>query len=216
MKNKKIICLLAILMIPMASFSQWRQVNVVGTVGMATGNTQRLIVNLGVEMEVLRHFFAQVSFDNFIDWNSLTGHYSSRDGQISLVPAVRTRVFGINLLGSFKLPLTQRSAWFAKAGFAFSFHSRDSYDNYYYDDFGYYGDDSDYYSRSYLHADESQARTGLAYALGTGIEYRLSDKLAVIGGGIYESLFDQTSSAWEEGKNGDWVKLYVGFSYRLR
>ncbi|MCX6558301.1 MAG: hypothetical protein NTW95_12865 [Candidatus Aminicenantes bacterium] len=217
MKNKTTVCLLAFLMLPMAARAQRRQISLVGTVGMATGNMERLIVNLGIEMEVFHHFYAQVSFDNFLTWDSLTGYYA-RDGRIWFDPAIRTRVFGMNLLGTFKLPLTQQSAWFAKAGVAYTFRSRYFYDNYYYDGFGDYGygDYYDYYGESYSSEDENPMRTGLAYVLGTGIEYRLNKKLALTGGGTYESLFDQTPASGNNGEHGNWVKLYIGFNYRIR
>jgi hypothetical protein len=217
MKSKTTVCLLAIVMLPLAASAQLNQINLVGTVGMATGNTERLIVNLGIEMEVFHHFYAQFSFDNFFTWDSLTGHYT-RDGRISFSPTMRTRVFGMNLMGTFKLPLARRTAWFTKAGLSYTFRSRYFYDNYYYDGFGYYGygDDYDYYPGSYSREDESPTRTGLAYALGTGVECRLNEKLAVLGGGTYESLFDQAPTADENGARGDWVKLYIGFNYRLR
>lgn len=216
MKNKTII-LLAFFMLPMTAYSQRKQINLVGTVGMATGNTERLIVNLGIEMEVFRHFYAQFSLDNFLAWDSMTGYYG-RDGRIWYTPAVRTRIFGMNLLATYKLPLTRRTAWFARAGIAYTFRSRYSYNDYYYDGFGYYGygDYYDYYPGSYYLEDKSPTRTGPAYALGTGMEHRLSEKLALIGGGTYESLFDQTPAAGENGARGNWVKLYVGFNYRVR
>lgn len=217
MKNKITVCLLAILLLPLAAQAQRKQINLVGTVGMATGNVEKLIVNMGIEMEVFHNFFAQVSFDNFFESDSLMA-YSARDGRISFQPTMRTRVFGMNLLGTFKLPLTRRTAWFTKAGFSYSFRSRYNYDEYYYDGFGYYGysDYYDYYSGSHFQEDENPVRTGLAYALGTGIEHRLSDKLALTGGGTYESLFELTPAAGNEGERGNWVKLYVGFNYRIR
>ena len=217
MKNKKIVCMLAILMLPLAAQAQRKQINLVGTVGMATGITQRLIVNVGIEMEVFRNFYAQFSFDNFLAWDSRTDYYI-RDNQIRFTPTVRTRVFGMNLQATYKLPLTRRTAWFAKAGIAYTFRSRYYYNDYYYDGFGYYGygDYYDDYPGSYSQEDEGPARAGLAYALGTGIEYRLSEKLALTGGGTYESLFDQTPASGENGARGSWVKLYAGFNYRLR
>jgi hypothetical protein len=211
MKSKTVIWILAILMLPLAASAQWDRINLVGTVGMATGNTEKMIVNLGIEIEVFRYFYAQVSFDNFFDWDSMTGYYS-RDGRTWISPRIRTRVFGMNLLGAFKFPLSWQCALFAKAGIAYTFRSRYSNDNYYYDGFGdyWYGGYNDYYPSS---EDESPMRTGLAYALGTGIEYRLNERLALTGGGTYESLFDQTPASGENGEHGNWVKLYVGFSY---
>lgn len=216
MKNKTLVCLLAILMFPMAARAQRKQINLVGTVGMATGNIERLIVNLGIEMEVFHHFFAQVSFDNFLTAGSMRAY--NRDDRLSFSQTMRTQVFGFNLLGTFKLPLTRQTAWFTRAGLSFSFRSRSYYNDHYYDGFGYYGYDSyyDYYPGPYSAEDEDPMRTGLAYALGTGLEYRLSEKLALTGGGTYESLFDQTAAAGENGERGNWLKLYIGFSYRIR
>jgi hypothetical protein len=216
LKNKTIVCMLAILMLPLAAQAQPGQINLVGTAGMATGNTERLIVNVGIEIEVFRHFYAQFSFDNFLAWDSLTGYYG-RDGRIGITPTVRTQVFGVNLLATYKLALSRRLAWFAKAGLALTFHSRYYYDNYNYDGFGYYGYGGyDYYPRGNFQDNGGPTRTGPAYALGTGLEHRLSDKLALIGGATYESLFDQTPAVDESGARGDWVKLYIGFNYRLR
>jgi len=127
MKSKTIVCLLTILMLPAAARAYERQINLVGTVGMAVGNVERLIVNMGVELEVFRNFYAQVSFDN-----SLTGDDMSlylHGGQVSFAPELRTQVFGMNLLGTFKLPLSRRTAWFTKAGLSYSFRSRYAYND---------------------------------------------------------------------------------------
>ena len=218
MKSKTVVCMLAILMLPMAAHAQRKQINLVGTLGMATGNIDRLIVNLGIEMEVFHHFYAQVSFDNFFEADSMTAY--TRNGRMSFSPTMRTRVFGMNLLGTFKLPLTRQTAWFTRAGLSYTQRSRYSYDDYYYDGFGYYGYGYggyyDYYPGTYSKEDKTPLQTGLAYALGTGIEYRLSEKLALIGGGTYESLFDQSTLSEENGERGNWVKLYVGINYRMR
>jgi len=218
MKNKAVVWMLAILMLPMAAYAQRKQINLVGTLGMATGNIERLIVNLGIEMEVFHNFYVQVSFDNLFEGTSMNAY--TRDDRISFSQTMRTRVFGMNLLGTFKLPLTRQTAWFTKAGFSYTHRSRYFYDDYYYDSFGYYGYGYggyyDYYPGSYSIEDETPMQTGLAYALGTGIEYRLTEKLALIGGGTYESLFDQTPSSEKNGERGNWVKLYVGFNYRLK
>ncbi len=216
MKNKTIVCMLAILTLPLAAPARPGLINLVGTAGMATGNTERLIVNVGIEMEVFRHFYAQFSFDNFLSWDSLTGYYG-RDGRIGISPAVRTRVFGMNVSASYKFPLSRRLAWFAKAGLAYTFHSRYYYDDYYYGGFGYYGYGGNvHYPRGSFQDDGGPTRTGPACALGTGLEQRLSDKLALIGGATYESLFDRTPTVEESGARSDWVKLYIGFSYRVR
>lgn len=218
MKSKTVVCMLVILMLPMAAHAQRKQINLVGTLGMATGNIERLIVNLGIEIEVFHHFYAQVSFDNFFEGASMMAY--TQDSRISFPQTMRTRVFGMNLLGTFKLPLTRRTAWFTKAGLSYTQRSRYFYDNYYYDSFGYYGYGYggyyDYYSGTYSKENETPMQTGLAYALGTGIEYRLSEKLALIGGGTYESLFDQPPPSKENGERGNWVKIYVGINYRLR
>jgi hypothetical protein len=220
MKSKTVVCMLAILMLPMATHAQRKQISLIGTLGMATGNIEKVIVNLGIEMEVFHHFYAQVSFDNLFEGASMMAY--NRDGRISFSPTMRTQVFGMNLLGTFKIPLTRQTAWFAKAGLSYSHRFRYFYDNYYYDDLGFYGSGYgyggyyNYYSGTYSREDETPLQTGLAYALGTGIEYRLNEKLALIGGGTYESLFDQTPSSEENGERGNWVKLYVGINYRLR
>jgi hypothetical protein len=218
MKSKRAVCLLAILMLPMAVHAQQKQINLVGTLGMATGNIEKVIVNLGIEMEVLHNFYAQVSLDNLFEGASMMGY--ARDGRISFSQTMRTQILGLNLLGTFKLPLTRQTAWFAKAGLSYSHRFRYFYDDYYYDSFGFYGygygDYYNYYSRPPSREDETPMQTGLAYALGTGIEYRLNEKVALIGGGTYESLFAQTASAVENGERGNWVKLYVGINYRLR
>lgn len=213
MKNKTIVCMLAILMLPLAAPARPGRVNLVGTAGVATGLTQRLVINLGVEAEMARNFYAQFSFDNFLSWDSLTGYYGP-DNRFWFRPNVRTRVFGINVSASYKLPLGRRLAWFAKAGLAYTFHSRAYYDRYYYDGFGTYG--GDYYPGDYYREGDDLARTGPAYALGTGLEQRLSGKLALVGGATYESLFDRAPAADGSGGRSDWVKLYIGFGYRVR
>src|SRR4030042_2007750 len=142
MKNKTLVCLLAMLMLPMAARAQRKQVNLVGTVGMAPGNVQRLIVNMGIEMEVFHHFFAQVGFDNFLSAGSMRAY--NRDDRLSFSQTLRTQVFGLNLLGTFKLPLTRQTAWLARAGLSFSFRTRSYYNDHYYDGYSYYGYDSYY------------------------------------------------------------------------
>lgn len=218
MKNKKFILMLAIFLLPLAAHAQRKQISLVGSLGMATGNIEGLIVNLGIEMEVFQHFYAQVSFDNFFAGGSTMAY--SRDGQVSFPQTMHTRVFGMNLLGTFKFPLSRRVEWFTKAGLSYTRRSRYFYDDYYYGNYGYYGNgyggyygyDPGYYSME----ETAPMRTGLAYALGTGIEHRLTEKLGLIVGGTYESLFDQTLSAEEVDKPGHWVKFYVGVTYRMK
>lgn len=218
MKSKTVVCMLAILMLPMAAHAQQKQINLVGTLGMATGNIEKVIVNLGIEMEVFHHFYAQVSFDNLFEGASMMAY--NRDGRISFSQTMRTQVYGMNLLGTFKIPLTRQTAWFTKAGLSYTLRSRYIYDDSYYGGFGYYGYGDggyyDYYSGTYSKENKTLMRTGLAYALGTGIEYRLTEKLALIGGGTYESLFDQPPPSERNGERGNWVKIYVGINYRLR
>jgi hypothetical protein len=219
MKNEKLIMILAIFLLPLAAHAQRKQMNLVGSLGMATGNIEGLIVNLGIEMEVFQHFYAQVSFDNFFEGGSTMAYV--REGQVSFPQTMRTRVFGMNLLGTFKLPLSRRVEWFTKAGLSYTHRSRYFNDNYYYDSFGYngyggYGGYYDYDPGLYSMEDTTPMRTGLVYALGTGIEHRLTEKLALIVGGTYESLFDQTLSAEDGEKPGHWMKFYVGVNYRLR
>jgi len=214
MKQKVMLCLL-VLLLPAAIRARERQVSMIGTVGMAAGNGEKLILNMGIEMEVFRHFYAQVGFDNFLEGDEWLLY--ARDGQVSLMPQMRTRIIGMNLLGAFKLPLTRRAAWFARAGLSYTLRTRYLNNDY---NFGYIDFPYEFYYRPnylpYRPEDREPAQTGLAYALGTGIEYRLSEKLALLGGGTYESLFDPPSSPQAEGADGDWVKLYVGVSYRIR
>lgn len=216
MRIKTVVCVLAIFMLALAAYAQPKQINLVGTVGMATGNIERLIVNLGIEFEVFHHFFAQVSFDNFFATDSITAYV--HDDRLTFSHSMRTRVFGFNLLGTFKLPLTRQTAWFTRAGLSFSFRTRSYYNDHYYDGYGYYGYDNyyDYYPGPYSGQDENPMRTGLAYALGTGIEHRLSEKLALTGGATYESLFDQAAAAGKNAERSSWVKLFVGINYRIR
>ena len=215
MKKKTAACLLALLLLPVAIRARERQVSMIGTVGMAAGNGEKLILNMGIELEVFRHFYAQAGFDNFLEGDDWLLY--ARNGQVALVPRTRTRIIGMNLLGAFKLPLTRQAAWFSRAGLSFTLRTR-SFNNDY--NFGYYDFPYEfYYSPNFLpyqRQDGEPAQTGLAYALGTGIEYRLSEKLALLGGGTYESLFDRPSSPRAEGEDGDWVKLYVGVSYWIR
>ncbi len=217
MKKKIGILILAIALIPLAANAQGKRLNLVGSLGMATSNIEGLIVSLGLEVELFRNFYAQFGFDNLFDGGSMMAY--SVDGQVSFPQTVRTQVFGLNLLGIYKLPLTREVSWFAKGGLAYTHRARYSANNYYYDSFDYSGYGSgfyDYYPGSYYYEDQAPIRTGLAYALGTGIEYQIGEKLALIGGGTYESLFQGSNSSNENGKRGDWVKMYVGISYRLK
>ena len=216
MKKKIGILILAIALIPLAANAQGKRLNLVGSLGMATRNIEGLIVSLGLEMELFQNFYAQLGFDNFFEGGSMMTY--SVDGRVSFPQTVRTRVFGIDLSGIYKLPLAGRVAWFTKAGLSYTLRSNSYTNDYYYDNYdfyeygGYYG----YDPGSYDMEDQMTMQTGLAYALGTGIEYQIGEKLALIGGGTYESLFQGSNSSDENGKRGDWVKMYVGISYCLK
>jgi hypothetical protein len=217
MKKRIGILVLAIALIPLAANAQRKRLNLVGSLGMATSNIEGLIISLGVEVELFQNFYAQLGFDNFFDGGSTMAY--SMGGQVSFPQTVRTQVFGLNLSGIYKLPLTRQVSWFTKGGLAYTHRARYPANSYYYDSFdsyGYGGGFYDYYPDSYYYEDQAPIRTGLAYALGTGIEYQIGEKLALIGGGTYESLFQGSSSSDENGKRGDWVKMYVGISYRLK
>jgi hypothetical protein len=217
MKKRMGIWILAIALFPLAANAQGQRLNLVGSLGMATSNIQGLIVGLGIEMELFQNFYGQLGFDNFFD-GAYTMVYS-QGGQVSFPQSMRIRVFGVNLSGIYKLPLTGRVAWFTKARISYSHRSNYNANNYYYDNFdsygygGYYGYDPGSY---YYTEDETSMHTGLAYALGTGIEYQINEKLAFIAGVIYESLFQWNTSSGGSGNRGDWAKINVGINYHLK
>ena len=216
MKKKIGMLILAIALIPPAANAQGKRLNLVGSLGMATSNIEGLIVSLGLEVELFRNFYAQLGFDNLFDGGSMMAY--SVDGQVSFPQTVRTQVFGLNLLGIYKLPLAGRVAWFTKAGLSYT-HRSSNYAGNYYDSFGSYGYGGyyDYYPNSYYDMEgQTTMQTGLAYALGTGIEYQIGEKLAFVVGGTYESLLRWNSSSGGSGTRGDWVKINVGISYRLK
>jgi hypothetical protein len=218
MKGRTIFLLLTVFVLPMTAHAQQKKINIIGTLGTATINIHKVIINLGIEMEVFHNFYAQAGFDNLFAGTSLMAN--ARDNRISFSQTMRTQIFAMNLLGTFKLPLTRLIAVFTKAGLSYTLRFRYYYNDNYRDSFGFYenGYNSyyNYYHGTYPEAQETPMPTGLAYTLGTGIEYRLNEKVALIGGGTYESLFAQTSLSKENNERGNWVKIYVGINYRLR
>lgn len=152
-----------------------RGLSVFGGFGFALNDFKGFCLVLGTEIQINEKFYAQFLLD-----------YYPSAGEKS-VEGAGNSVYGINLYGVFKQPISERLKLFAKAGVHYTVMEGASY---------FWG----------MYFTEAQSKFGVG--AGFGAEYDLNEKLSLLLGATVKLIFaDET---------GTWIKIYSGVSYHLQ
>lgn len=181
-----------------------KQINILGSLGIATSDIEDPLVDVGVEFQLAQGLYLRLEVNTHLgtrgdyyapySWGYYDMYYPGiglNDGAI---------LHGLGTFGVYKVPLLRKVRFFIQAGLNYMFYWRDVYDNVYY-------------------TWRRVKKNGPGVAFGSGFEFDLSGKLGLIGGGIYRKLFKEEAQ-WHPdipaSGQPDWVKIYVGFYYKVR
>ncbi len=107
---------------------------------------------------------------------------------------------GLSTSGVYKVVLAKKLRFFIQAGLNYMFYWRDDYNN---------------VSFTWRRV----KKNGPGVGFGSGFEFDLSGKIGLISGGFYRKLFKEESQ-WHPDipPSGQpaWLKIYVGFYYKVR
>ncbi|MGD2086073.1 MAG: hypothetical protein PVH61_07810 [Candidatus Aminicenantes bacterium] len=179
-----------------------KQINILGSLGIATSDIEEPLIDIGVEFELAQGLYFRLevnthlgSGDNYYydplyyDW-----YYPGiglNDGAI---------LHGFSTSGVYKVPLSKKLRFFIQAGLNYMFYWRDVYDNVYF-------------------TWRREKKNGPGVAFGSGFELDFSGKIGFIGGGIYRQLF-KDEAQWHPdipaAGQPAWLKIYIGLYYKVR
>jgi opacity protein-like surface antigen len=166
----------------MAGFSlnaEGKKINLLGNLGLAVSDLEGLFVDLGAEMQLTENIYGQFVFDYYLSPGSMSGEdMSAVDYDDSF--------YGFNLNAVYKHQLQDTLKLFALGGLHYSFFK---------------------FSASYFGMNFDISDSYFGIGLGGGVEYSLSEDIALVGGATYKLIF-------QEG-GGNWLKLYGGINYTI-
>ena len=186
-----------------------KQINIFGSFGMATSQLDDALLDVGVEFQLVKGFYARVLANSHLDVgrNRYYDYYTGMDygyypGYYGVGFGLNegTTVHGVSAYGVYKAALGKSISLSLLAGLSYLSYWRQTYDS-----------NEDVFIRD--------RRRGYGGGLGAALEYYLSEKLGIIFGGTYRKLFEnQTLQAPGEPPPGkpSWVHIYLGFSYSLK
>lgn len=181
-----------------------KQVNIFGSLGIATSDIEEPLIDVGVEFQLVQGLYFRLEVNTHLgsgrdfyspySWRYYDMYYPGigfNDGAI---------LHGLSTLGVYKVPLIKKLRFFIQVGLNYMFYWRDQYDF-----------DSSNWRRI--------KKNGPGAAFGSGFELDLSEKIGVTGGGIYRKLFKEETQ-WHPDipspGQPDWLQIYLGLSYKLR
>ncbi len=182
------------------------RINILGSLGIATSDIEDPLIDFGIEFQLSHGLYLRLevnthlgSGDNYnynyyrrgyYDWYYNPG-MGLNDGAI---------LHGLTTSGVYKLPLSKRLRFFIQAGLNYMFYWRNVYDNVYF-------------------TWRRVKKNGPGVGFGSGFELDLSEKIGLIGGGIYRKLFKEEVQ-WHPDipstGQPDWLKIYMGFYYKVK
>jgi hypothetical protein len=181
-----------------------KQINILGSLGIATSHIEDPLVDFGVEfqlvqglylrLEVNTHLGSGRDYYNPYSWGYYDMYYPGiglHDGAI---------LHGLGTSGVYKVPLLKKLRFFIQTGMNYMFYWRDVYDNVYY-------------------TWRRIKKNGPGVAFGSGFEFDFGEKIGLIGGGIYRKLFKEEAQ-WHPdipaSGQPDWIKIYLGLYYNVK
>jgi hypothetical protein len=182
-----------------------KQINIFGSLGIATSEIEDPLIDVGIEFQLVQGFYLRLEFNTHLSSgdNYNYGYYSPgyydwyypgmglNDGAI---------LHGLSTFGVYKVPLSKKLRFFVQAGLNYMFYWRDDYDFV-------------TFTRRRI------KKNGPGMGFGSGFELDLSKKIGLIGGGIYRKLFKEEAPLHPDVPSPgqpDWLKIYVGFYYKVR
>ena len=182
-----------------------KQINILGSLGIATSDFEEPLIDLGVEFQLVQGLFLRLEVnthlgtgDNYYYDYYDHGYYDwfypgigQNDGAI---------LHGLTASGIYKVPFSKKLRFFIQAGLNFMFYWRNEYDNIYF-------------------TWRRIKKNGPGMTLGSGFELDLSEKIGFSGGGIYRKLFKEEAQ-WHPdipaSGQPTWLTIYMGLYYRVR
>jgi hypothetical protein len=182
-----------------------KQINILGSLGIATSEIEEPLIDVGVEFQLVQGLYLRLevnthlsSGDNYYRNYYGAGYYDFYypgmgfdDGAI---------LHGLSTSGIYKVPLAKKIRFFIQAGLNYMFYWRDVYDNAYF-------------------TWRRVKKNGPGVVFGSGFEVDMWGKLGLIGGGIYRKLFKEEAQ-WHPdipaSGQPDWIKIYLGLYYKIR
>lgn len=195
MKKWMIPGLLVLLMLPISAAG--KQINIIGGVGFAFADVEGAMIELGVELQMVKGFFLQLTGASYLDdqgrgaWDDYIVYYG---GMLHSPMRITSRPYSLDLYSVYKLRVSRKLKVFGKAGVHAAFYIRSYWDDFY----NYSGPRED----------------GVGTAFGIGMEHLLTERLAIVVGGTYKMLFDGGSTP-APGHNTRWFKLYIALNYNV-
>ena len=183
--------LMVLMILPLSAAA--KQINIMGGVGFAFSDIEGAMVELGVELQMVKGFFLQLTADSYLDDQSGIGDYGYGwdnyilyyGGGLYAPMRVTARPYSLDLYSVLKLRVSRQMKVFGKAGVHATFYLQSYWDDY----FGYSG----------------PREEGVGTAFGLGVEQRLTDRLALLVGVNYKLIFDKAH----------WYTLSLGISYNI-
>jgi hypothetical protein len=180
----------------------------VGALGAADSGFDNVMVDIGVEFRASRNVaFQLVANNHFSDRRRYYdpfyypyggGFFGYSPGNVS-VGLDANALHGISLYSVYRFSLSEKWAFFTKAGLNVTFYSRWEPS----ETVGYY---------------EKYSKNGLAGAAGMGLELALSKRAGLLLGSTYKRFIREISNLGPDDPSAglDWFKFYVGLYYRFK
>lgn len=181
-----------------------KRINISAAFGAATFFFDEPMVDLGVELEVIKGFYGRFLFTttfgssgypSYGPYYGYGGYYGSGMGFYG------ESMVGLNAIAAYKHRLFKKARLLWQAGAFFMYYRE-------------YNNVFDEASQSYgIAASET---TGLGALGGAGVEFILANKIDLVVAGVYHSFFKKELLDPDNGKvSNHWVKLYLGINYRV-
>jgi hypothetical protein len=185
-----------------------KQINILGTLGIATSDIEEPLIDIGVEFQMVQGLYLRLEINTHLGSGNnyyYDDYYSPRYYYGGYYPGIGLNdgaiLHGLSTSGIYKVPLSRKLRFFIQAGLNYMFYNRDVYDN-------------DYYTW------RREKKNGPGVAFGSGFELDLSEKLGFSGGGIYRQLFKEEAQWHPDIPPPDqppaWLKIYIGLFYKVR
>jgi hypothetical protein len=182
-----------------------KQINILGSLGIATSDIEEPLIDVGVEFQLVQGLYFRVEVNTHLgSGRDFYYPYSYRYYGMDYYPGIGLNegaiLHGLSTLGVYKVPLIKKLRFFIQVGLNYMFYRRDQYNF-----------DSLTWRRV--------KKNGPGAAFGSGFELDLSEKIGFIGGGIYRKLFKEEAQ-WHPDipspGQPDWLQIYLGLYYKVR
>jgi len=182
-----------------------KEINLFGAFGVASFFFDEGLLDLGLELQATGGLYFSFVINNRLGgdryWNPYDYGYGYGYGWYRTGIGIYVNsLYGFNFFCTLKLPLSAsgKVKLFAKGGVFYMLSSG--------------LEDSE---ASYSHSNTNE--NGLGGALGSGMEYRIADRVSLVGGVTYKKLFKQELLDRDTQEIGSsWFKYYLGIAYRLK